>query len=149
MGDCTGSVWHMVTRNIAQDVREDNVFRYQVVDALDSPQRSVLLLVWTIAPGTLQIPGCKGKNIPTPLPGFVRSNFECVVYRFSPLWKSSSDKYLGFRLARSGVSSPSASIYCVIEKMSTQALKQSAKLRNERFYDVFKHHLSGSQLADR
>lgn len=135
----TSSVWHIATRNKGptEDICEDNVYRYKVVDALDQQSRSVVLVVWTM---TGELPAETA-----PAAGFMRG-FECSFYRFLPLWNTETNRYMGFRLARAKIIRPSPGLYTLFAGINEENLIESARMANENFRLKFDDHLQSSEL---
>lgn len=91
------AVWRTVFH--CQDEKQDNIWLYSPVDALEEPVASLLVLSCTTPrpPGLLLVP--------PPSAGFIRSEFECIITRLQPLRRNGGPPG-GFRLTQVGVSRP-------------------------------------------
>jgi hypothetical protein len=97
--------WRSAVRTRPYYVKEDNVWLYHALDALDSPIAA--LLIFTFTPPRPKITGVP--VIPSPEHGFERSDFECLVHHFEPIMDEGAFGPTGFRLTQLGISRPSSS----------------------------------------
>jgi hypothetical protein len=96
--------WRSAVRTRPYHVKEDNVWVYQALDALDTPAAALLIFIFT--PPRPRIVGVP--VIPTPEHGFQRSEFECVVHHLEPTFSEGAFSPTGFRLTQMGISRPSS-----------------------------------------
>jgi hypothetical protein len=92
--------WRSAVRTRPYHIKEDNVWVYTALDALDTP--AAALLIFTFTPPRPRIVGVP--VIPTPEHGFQRSEFECIVHHFEPMFAEEAFSPTGFRLTQMGIS---------------------------------------------
>lgn len=140
----SSAIWHIANINKVeqQNIREDNVYQYQVVNALDEEAGSLLLLKWSLVDDAV----CKR---PAPLQNFLRSGFECTIYRFVPHYDPSTRTCNGLRLARANITRPPPSLYGLAAEIDEASLRDSTKIGNENFYTKFRTHLTACAVEDR
>lgn len=110
--------WRSAVRTRPYYVREDNVWLYHAIDALDTPMAALLIFAFT--PPRPRIVGVP--LIPPPEHGFQRSVFDCTIHHFEPIMGDGAFSPTGFRLTQMGISraSPSSSSSA---SMAVQSIK--------------------------
>jgi len=96
--------WRSAVRTRPYHTKEDNVWLYHAIDALELPAAALLIFAFT--PPRPRIVGVP--LIPNPEHGFQRSDFECVIHHFEPILDDGAFSPTGFRLTQMGISRPSA-----------------------------------------
>lgn len=110
--------WRTIARTKPYHVKEDNIWVYSGVDALDKPIQSLLVFAYT--PPKPKLSGVS--FIPHPESGFVRSAFDCTIHCFQPMFSGEACiAPCGFRLIQLGVSRPSAAVWS--DSVSTTAMQ--------------------------
>lgn len=92
------AVWRTVIQS--PDEKQDNIWLYSPIDALEEPISSLLIISYTTPrpPGLLTVPPAQA--------GHTRSEFECIITRLQPLRSRGGSRSSGFRLTQVGVSRP-------------------------------------------
>lgn len=135
--------WRTVARTKPYHVKEDNIWVYSGIDALDKPIRSLIVLAYT--PPKPKLSGVP--FIPPPENGFVRSAFDCTIHCFQPMFSGkASIAPCGFRLIQLGVSRPSAAVWSdSVSTTAMQCIKDGTgdimrfPLKLKRYLDTSRH----------
>mmetsp|Transcript_6086 Transcript_6086/g.11202 ORF Transcript_6086/g.11202 Transcript_6086/m.11202 type:complete len:403 (-) Transcript_6086:55-1263(-) len=104
------AAWRTVACTKPYYVKEDNVWVYSPMNALDEALGALVIFAYT--PPKLRLAGVP--YVPQPETGFVRSEFDCTIYVLEPIYDETvdiPDVPTGFRLTEMGVSRPSAAIW--------------------------------------
>lgn len=92
--------WRSAVRTRPYSSKEDNIWLYHAVDALDAPAAALLIFAYT--PPRPRIAGVP--CIPQPEQGFQRSDFDCMLLHFEPIMAEGAFSPTGFRITQLGVS---------------------------------------------
>lgn len=114
------AAWRTIAITTPSSSKEDNIWIYSSMNALAEPLGALVIFAFT--PSKLRLTGvwCP----PDPESGFVRSEFDCAIHYFEPLWIQGVPSPFGFRLTQMGVSRPSAAIWSdVSAAVATQCIK--------------------------
>jgi len=132
--------WRSAVRTRPYCLKEDNVWLYHALDALDTPVAALLIFAFT--PPRPRIPGVP--CIPQPEQGFQRSDFDCTVHHFEPIMTDGAFSPTGFRVTQMGISRPSASMSTSDRSsMAVQCMKDGTG-DTLRFIGKLRHYVESS-----
>jgi len=132
--------WRSAVRTRPHLLKEDNVWLYHALDALDAPVAALLIFAFT--PPRPRIAGVP--CIPQPEQGFMRSEFDCTIHHFEPIMNEGAFSPTGFRITQMGVSRPPAGMSeCDKLSMTAQCIKDGTG-DISKFVFKLRHYIENS-----